>query len=70
MQDDLTGGTLADEVEIDETFIGGKARNMHKDRKRRANVPSANKGKSVVLGCWSAAAGFALRLFQIAQRTR
>ena len=23
------------EVEVDETFIGGKARNMHKDRKRR-----------------------------------
>jgi transposase-like protein len=50
MQDDLTGGSLAGEVEIDETFIGGKARNMHKDRKRRGNVQSANKGKSVVLG--------------------
>src|SRR5260370_5539668 len=31
MQDDLTGGMLAGEVEVDETFIGGKARNMHKD---------------------------------------
>ena len=30
MQDDQTGGKLAGEVEVDETFIGGKARNMHK----------------------------------------
>jgi transposase-like protein len=50
MQDELTGGSLSGEVEVDETFIGGKARNMHKDRKRRANVQSANKGKVVVLG--------------------
>jgi transposase-like protein len=35
MQDDLTGGKLSGEVEVDETFIGGKARNMHKDRKAR-----------------------------------
>jgi hypothetical protein len=36
MQDDLTGGMLGGEVEVDETFIGGKARNMHKaDRIRR-----------------------------------
>ncbi len=36
MQDDYTGGMLGGEVEVDETFIGGKARNMHKDRKFRA----------------------------------
>jgi transposase-like protein len=36
MQDENTGGKLGGEVEIDETFIGGKARNMHKDRKERA----------------------------------
>ena len=33
MQDDRKGGKLSGEVEIDETFIGGKARNMH-DRRR------------------------------------
>jgi transposase-like protein len=36
MQDEGHGGKLGGEVEIDETFIGGKARNMHKDRKARA----------------------------------
>ena len=35
MQDDKKGGKLSGEVEIDETFIGGKARNMHKSRKAK-----------------------------------
>ena len=38
MQDDFSGGKLGGsggEVEVDETYIGGKARNMHKDRKAR-----------------------------------
>jgi len=51
MQDELTGGNLGGEVEVDETFIGGKARNMHKDRKIRAMKESRNLGnKAVVLG--------------------
>ena len=38
---------LSGEVEVDETFIGGKARNMHaRDRKRRGGT----KNKSVVAG--------------------
>jgi hypothetical protein len=28
------GGTLGGDVEVDETFIGGAARFMHKDRKK------------------------------------
>lgn len=35
MQDDQAAGKLNGEVEIDETFIGGKARNMHKSRKAK-----------------------------------
>jgi transposase-like protein len=35
MQDEVSGGKLGGEVEVDETFIGGKARNMHKGRKDR-----------------------------------
>jgi transposase-like protein len=51
MQDELTGGSLSGEVEIDETFIGGKARNMHKDRKRRVQKEGRNLGgKAIVLG--------------------
>jgi transposase-like protein len=42
---------LAGEVEVDETFIGGKARKMHKDRKARAQREGRNTGgKSVVMG--------------------
>lgn len=36
MQDDKKGGKLSGEIEIDETFIGGKARNMHKAKKLRS----------------------------------
>src|ERR1022692_224951 len=35
MQDEHWGGKLSGEVEADETFIGGKARNMHKSVKAR-----------------------------------
>jgi len=35
MQDDKRGGKLRGEIEIDETFIGGKARNMHKAAKAK-----------------------------------
>lgn len=37
-------------VEVDETFIGGKARNMHLDRKRRMRVTENNWAKTVVVG--------------------
>ncbi len=40
MQDDLTGGMLGGDVEVDETFIGGKVRNMHKSRINRARPAS------------------------------
>ena len=33
MQDENTGGKLGGEVEVDETFIGGKSRNMHKAKR-------------------------------------
>ena len=35
MQDDQSGGKLGGEVEVDESFIGGKARNMHQRQTRR-----------------------------------
>jgi transposase-like protein len=54
MQDDLTGGMLGGEVEIDESFIGGKVRNMHKDRKLRTlkgkRGGGGDNGKSIVMG--------------------
>jgi ISXO2-like transposase domain/Transposase zinc-ribbon domain len=50
LQDDLTGGNLGGEVEVDETYIGGKARNMHRGRRIRAQVQGPSKGKAIVLG--------------------
>ncbi|HLW52280.1 MAG TPA: IS1595 family transposase [Candidatus Angelobacter sp.] len=37
-------------VEVDETFIGGKARNMHRSRRAKMNVRSHSEAKTVVLG--------------------
>jgi transposase-like protein len=47
---DSTGGKLAGEVEIDETFIGGKARNMHKSKRGRKITGTGGKDKVVVMG--------------------
>lgn len=48
MQDDSTGGKLGGEVEVDETFIGGKARNMHKGVRARRITGTGPEGKAVV----------------------
>lgn len=48
MQDETTGGKLSGECEVDETFIGGKARNMHKDVKARRIRGTGPEGKAVV----------------------
>jgi transposase-like protein len=50
MQDSDTGGKLGGDVEVDETFIGGKARNMHKARHDRAIKGTGGKGKVAVMG--------------------
>jgi hypothetical protein len=42
MQDEHNGGSLGGEVEVDETFIGGKAGNMRKDRKARVQKEGGN----------------------------
>ena len=44
------GGKFAGEVEVDETFIGGKARNMHKSKRDRVITGTGGKDKTVVLG--------------------
>jgi transposase-like protein len=44
------GGKLAGEVEVDETFIGGKARNMHKSKRARVITGTGGKDKVVVMG--------------------
>jgi transposase-like protein len=48
LQDPNTGGKLSGEVEVDETFIGGKARDMHKDVKARKIHGRGPEGKAIV----------------------
>ena len=50
MQDNETGGKLGGEVEVDETFIGGKARNMHKEKRAEKITGTGGKDKTPVLG--------------------
>jgi transposase-like protein len=43
-------GLLSGEVEADETFIGGKARNMHMAQRRRRITGTGTKDKTAVMG--------------------
>ena len=43
-------GKISGEVEADETFIGGKARNMHADKRKRRITGTGGKDKSAVMG--------------------
>ena len=43
-------GQMSGEVEVDETFIGGKAQNMHADKRKRQITGRGAKGKAAVLG--------------------
>jgi transposase-like protein len=49
MQDEESG-KLGGEVEVDETFIGGKARNMHIDERKRRITGTGGKDKTIVFG--------------------
>jgi transposase-like protein len=44
------GGKVGGEVEVDETFIGGKARNMHIAQRRRRITGTGGKDKTAVMG--------------------
>lgn len=46
----MLGGDDGSEVEVDETFIGGKARNMHSDVRARRITGRGPTDKTVVLG--------------------
>lgn len=50
MQDDVFGSKLGGEVEADETFIGGKARNMHVSERKRRITGTGTKDKTAVIG--------------------
>jgi transposase-like protein len=44
------GGTESGPVEVDETFIGGSLKNMHKEKRARYDIIAGNKGKTIVMG--------------------
>ena len=48
MQDEANGGKLSGELEADESFIGGKARNMHNDVLARKITGRGTEGKAIV----------------------
>jgi len=45
-----TFNKLSGQVEADETFIGGKARNMHKAKRKRVITGTGGKDKTIVMG--------------------
>lgn len=50
MQDDFFGSKLGGEVEADETFIGGKSRNMHVSKRQRRITGTGGRDKTAVMG--------------------
>ena len=44
------GNKLSGQVEADETYIGGKARNMHREKRERRITGTGGKDKTTVLG--------------------
>src|SRR4029077_18709249 len=50
MQDEFFGTKLNGEVEVDETFIGGKARNMHLSERKRRITGTGTRDKTAVMG--------------------
>ena len=50
MQSRPFAASMSGEVEADETFIGGKARNMHKDKHAEKIQGRGSKGKVIVMG--------------------
>lgn len=60
--------TLDGIVEVDETFIGGKARNMHKDVRARRITGTGGKDKTVVVGLLER--GGTVRASVVGDRTR
>jgi transposase-like protein len=50
LQDDVFGSKMSGEVEVDETFIGGKARNMHLSERQRRITGTGGKDKTIVFG--------------------
>jgi transposase-like protein len=74
MQDTDTGGKLSGEIELDETFIGGKARNMHFKQRERLGITkgASMAGKVAVMGLLSrhGEKGSQIRLATIANNKR
>jgi transposase-like protein len=52
MQDDEDGGKMGGDVEVDETYVGGKARNMHTGKRREKAIRRGRtwNGKVAVMG--------------------
>jgi transposase-like protein len=48
--EDETAGKLGGEVEVDETYIGGRARNMHASERRKRITGTGGAGKVAVMG--------------------
>ena len=74
MQNGSFANKMGGQVEVDETYIGGKARNMHRGvakrvaEYRRPHGRNQNTGKVAVMGCLNVTAKFARWLFTDTKR--
>ena len=59
LQDDATGGKLGGNVEVDENFIGGKARNMHYGKREEGSRDADQWARQSLRQFWNVAAEYA-----------
>lgn len=63
------GGQLFGTIEADETYIGGKSKNMHASKRKAAGIGTGGLGKAIIAGAVSREGQIRARVVQAVDST-